>query len=610
MTATGPAATLEATPPRPRFWAQVAGLLRPHRTLLALAVACVVGAAVAGVVPPLVVRDVIDHNLLPGRTSGLLVAGLVYLGAVTASNLLSYCYSYLSAMVAQRTIAEIRVRLFAHLASLPIPFFDRTPLGDIISRATADVETVDTLFTDGIATLVGQLVALIAVAVAMVVISPMLSAVSLIVAPPLLLISRWLQVRVRDAERQTRVAIGGLNTQLSETVGGAETIRAFGRETAFLARFRAGLGRTLVAQASSVRYNAFFTPVTGLLAALVVAALLWIGAGGVLGAAGTDLGTLVAFVLLFQTFFAPITALGDQWNRVQAALAGMERVLEVLNLPPEPAVAEAAAPGPAAGIAVVDVSFGYQTGRSILRRISLAVRPGERVAVVGRTGAGKSTLLALLGGLYQPDTGEILVAGRHPRSLADRERRRTVGTVPQNVQLFSESLRDNLTLGDPSVDDQAIRRALALVGLDPWLAGLTDGLDTRLAGSGGGAGRTLSTGQRQLVALARALVVEPQVLLLDEATAAIDGASDLAFRSALARTAWAGRCAVLTVAHRVSTARGADRVVVLEAGQIVEHGPPEELLAADGHFAALATLDEAGWDPSGIHAGGATDDTW
>ncbi len=609
MTAGGSAAALGATPPRPRFWGQVAGLLRPHRPLLALAVACVVGAAVASVLPPLVVRDVIDHNLLPRRTSGLMLAGLVYLGAVVASNLLSYWYSYLSATVAQRTIAGIRVRLFAHLASLPIAFFDRTPLGDIISRATADVETVDTLFTDGIATLVGQLVALIAVAVAMVVISPMLSAVSLIVVPPLLLVSRWLQVRVRDAERQTRVAIGGLNTQLSETVGGAETIRVFGRETAFLARFRAGLGRTLVAQANSVRYNAFFTPVTGLLAALVVAALLWIGAGGVLGAAGTDLGTLVAFVLLFQTFFAPITALGDQWNRVQAALAGMERVLEVLNLPPEPAVAVAGAPGPPAGIAVVDVSFGYEAGRSILRHISLVVRPGERVAVVGRTGAGKSTLLALLGGLYQPDAGEILVAGRHPRSLADHERRRTVGTVPQNVQLFSASLRDNLTLGDPSVDDQAIRRALALVGLDPWLAGLDEGLDTRLAGSGGGAGRALSTGQRQLVALARALVVEPQVLLLDEATAAIDGASDLAFRSALARTAWAGRCAVLTVAHRVSTARDADRVVVLEAGRVVEQGPPEELLAADGQFAALATLEEAGWDPSGIHAGGATDDT-
>ncbi len=408
---------------------------------------------------------------------------------------------------------------------------------------------------------------------------------------------------MRDAERLTRVAVGGLNTHLSETVGGVETIRAFGRETAFLARFRAVLQRTLAAQADSVLYNAFFTPVTGLFAALVIAALLWVGAGGLLGATGIDLGTLIAFVLLFQTFFAPIIALGDQWNRVQAALAGMERIFQVLNLPPDGAVGDASLVEPQEGILVRDVDFRYQDGSPVLRHVSLVVRPGERVAVVGRTGAGKSTLLALLGGLYHPDKGDVLVAGWPPRALAGPERRRTVGIVPQSVQLFSGSLRDNLTFGDVAVDDAAISQALGLVGLDAWLATLPDGLDTALAGPGGGVGITLSAGRRQLVALARALVFEPQVLLLDEATAAIDGVSDAAFRSALSRTTWARRCALLTVAHRVSTARDADRVVVLEAGQIVEQGPPEELLRSDGHFAALITLDAAGWDASSLHPG-------
>jgi len=586
---------------RPRFWAQVAGLLKPWRHLVAVVVALVIASAVAGVVPPLVIRHVVDRNLLPHQTTGLLAAGLVYLGAVAAGATLGYWYSYLSAVVAQRTIASIRVQLFSHLGRLPLAYFDKTPLGDIISRATADVEQVDALFTGGIATLVGQLVALVAVAVTMVLLSPLLSAVSLIVAPPLLLISRWLQIRVRDAERQTRIAVGGLNTHLSETVGGVETIRAFGREAAFLARFRAVLQRTLAAQAGSVRYNAFFTPVTGLLAALVIAALLWVGAGGLLGATGIDLGTLVAFVLLFQTFFAPIIALGDQWNRVQAALAGMERVFEILNLAPDREAAEASLAERSAGILVRDVDFGYQDGRPVLRHVSLVVRPGERVAVVGRTGAGKSTLLALLGGLYQPDAGEVLVAGRPPRTLAEHERHRIVGTVPQTVQLFAGSLRDNFAFGDPSVDDAAIQKALSLVGLDAWLAAIPDGLDTDLAGSGGGAGMTLSAGQRQLVALARALVFEPLVLLLDEATSAIDGASEAAFRAAMTGAAWTGRCAVLTVAHRISTARDADRVVVLEAGRIVEQGPPEELLKTDGRFAALSTLDAAGWDVSSVH---------
>lgn len=590
----GSAATDESAPNTQRFWARVWSLAKPWRFRLVVVAACVVGAAIAGVAPPLVVRHVVNADLVPRRTAGLLPAGLAYVGAVAVSAVLVYAYSYLSAIVAQRIIVTLREQLFSHLSSLPVSYLDRTPIGDTISRATADVETIDTLFTDGITTLVGQSASIIAFAVAMVVLSPLLSVVSLVVLPPLVITSRWLQKRVRDAERLTRIAVGELNTQLSETVGGTETIQAFHREEAFVVRFRHALTRTLIAQESSVRYNAYFTPVTALLSSAVIALLLVVGARGVFGVAGVNLGTLVAFILLFQGFIAPIVAIGDQWNTVQAALAGAERVFEVLDLPLE-SRPRASGGGGSGGVVFDNVSFGYHRGRPVLQGVSLVVRPGERVAIVGRTGTGKSTLLALAAGSYEPDTGRVLLAGRHPRDIEDRDRRRVLGVVPQNVQLFSGTLRYNVTLGDDSLADDAVVRTMALVGLDSLTKVLPDGLDTELEGAGSGKGLRLSAGQRQLVALARALVAEPQVLLLDEATAAIDAHSDAAFRTALWRTTWSKECAVILVAHRISTARDADRVVVMESGRVVEEGLPGDLVASGGRFAALAALDEAGW---------------
>ena len=557
---------------------------------------CVAAAAGAGVVPALVVRHVINVNLVPGRLTGLGTAALAYLGALGAEAIFTYVYSYRAAVVAQRIIVTIRVRLFAHFAALGVSYWDRTPLGEMISRATADVETIDLLFTDGLTTLIGQLFSLVAVAIAMIVISPRLSVMLLLVLPPLVGASRWIQLRVRDAERANRVAVGELNVQLSETVGGADTIRAFHRHDVFVERFRLALVRTLVAQERSVRYNAFFTPTTSLLSASAVGALLWLGAGGVLGTFRVDLGTLTAFVLLFRSFFAPLVALGDQWNTVQAALAGAERIFAVLDLKLDNQGGPAPPSVITSGISVRDVSFSYPGRAPVLHHLNLTVERGERVAVVGRTGSGKSTLLALVAGLYEPDHGEIILSGRRASSLADARRRRDIGVVPQRVQLFSGTLRDNVTLFDSSVSDEAVRRALGVVGLDQWSTSLGRGLDSPLSATGGETPSLLSTGQRQLIALARALVGEPRVLLLDEATSAIDAHSEASFRAALRETAWSTHCAVLSVAHRLATARDADRVVVIEEGRVVEEGAPAQLIDRGGYFAALAALDEAGWD--------------
>lgn len=576
-----------------RLW----GLVRPRRGQLALIFVFVVLAALLELVPPLVVQRLVDHNLIPRRTDGLLLLALIYLGATALGQGAALVYGYLAAVVAQTTLHDLRVRLFAHLQRLPMRYYDQTPLGDTISRCTADVETVDTLFSTGVASLVAELMRMLTVAVTMIVLSPILALIAALVAPPMVVITRFLQQRVRDAERANRKAIGLLNVHLQEDLTGVEVIRAFGREQTFVERFRSALADALRASNVASRYTALFAPSTNILAALATALLLWVGARNAFASFSVSLGTLTAFLLLFQRFFKPLVNLGDQWQTVQSALAGIERIFEVLALEPEerPHLERVTGAGEAA-ILLDAAIFGYLPGRPVLRGVSLSVRPGEHVALVGRTGAGKSSMLHLLGGLYAPWSGTVRVMGCNPRALDEAQRRRVIGVVPQTPQLFAGTILENLTLHDPAVAQEVVARAAAVSGVDTLIRSLPEGYQTRLSGAGRGIGAQLSAGQCQLLALARALVWEPSVLLLDEATAAVDGASDASFRAALRREALERGRAVVTVAHRLATAREADRVLVMEGGRIVEEGAPEVLRQANGRFAALLELEAAGWD--------------
>jgi ATP-binding cassette subfamily B protein len=364
-----------------------------------------------------------------------------------------------------------------------------------------------------------------------------------------------------------------------------------------------------------VLFNAFYAPVLGVLAAVVTALLLWLGGRDALGTVGVTVGTLTAFVLLFARFFAPLVNLGDEWQTVQGALAGAERVFAVLELPTAaarrtdpagcavrgspptgaasgPPVAARPSTGPV--IELDDVTFGYLRGRPVLRGISLTVHPGRHVAIVGRTGAGKSSILSLLVGLHTPWTGRVALAGADPHALDDRTRRALLGYVPQTVALFSSTVAANITLGDPDLSAEQVRHAARTAGADSFIEALPDGYDTVLSDTGRGV--QLSAGQRQLLALARALATEPAVLLLDEATSVVDGASDAAFRDALHDRVLSRGTAVLTVAHRLATARDADHVLVVAGGHIVEQGDPATLLTTESRFGDLAALEQAGWD--------------
>jgi ATP-binding cassette subfamily B protein len=309
-----------------------------------------------------------------------------------------------------------------------------------------------------------------------------------------------------------------------------------------------------------------------------------------------SIGTLTAFALLLQRFFTPVTALGDEWQTVQGALSGAERIFEVLTLPAD----DQPRPPPQGqfrdGLVFEDVVFGYVPGTPILHAVSLHVASGEHVALVGRTGAGKTSIVHLLAGLYEPWQGTVRISGRNPRTLLDQEKRSAFGIVPQASQLFHGTVLENLTLNDQGIAESAAQEAATISGADSFIRALPDGYQTVLRGRGRGAGVQLSAGQEQLLALTRALVSRPAVLLFDEATSFLDGASEAALRAALRSTVLKRGAAMLTVAHRLSTAREAHRVVVLDHGRIVEDGVPADLIARGGRFASLLELEAAGWD--------------
>ncbi len=583
-------------------WRQVGSIVRPWRWMLAVIAASVLLGAALELAPPLVIRRIVDDHLSLGRAEGLIVLAALYLGATALAQAMSFVTDYLTAIVAQRALHRLRMRLFAHLQRLPLGYFDRTPLGDAISRCTADVETVGTLFAPGAAagggtsgaTVLTDFARLATISIAMVALSPLLFLVTLVIIVPLVFVTRFFQVRVRDAERTNRRAVGLQNTHLQETLNGVEIVRALGREATFIARFRRALYLGLMAFNRATVYSATYLPLVIILAALATSVILWVGASYVLTSLGISIGTLTAFVLLFQRLVQPIMNLGSEWQTVQAALAGMERIFQVLGLPVEEAGAQSGAQpisGNDAGIEIRNVAFGYLPGTPVLKGISISARPGEHVVLVGRTGAGKSSVLHLVGGLYAPWNGSVRVSGLDPLNVPDNQRRRLIGVVPQVVQLFTGTVLQNLTLDDTSVSEEAVRHAAIVTGADAFIKKLPQEYNTLL-----GKGSELSAGQHQLLALTRALVWSPGVLVMDEATAAVDSETEAAFHSALRSMIIQRRCAVLSVAHRLSAAREADRVLVMDSGRIAEEGTPEDLISAGGRFAAMLELEAAGWN--------------
>jgi len=564
-------------------------LLRPYRGRVAVMLVALVAATAAGLAPPFLVGEAIDSGIIAQDLGALrlivvafLASALVYWGA-------TYIETYLVGWVGQRALTDLRQRIFAHLQAMSIGFFTRRRPGVLISRLTNDVQALDSLVTDGIVTLFSSLLTLFGVVTIMLLLDAKLALITFLTFPLLMIASIVFRIVAANAYKITRVKIANITAHLQETLSGVRVVRSFAQEPRHVQRMDVLNQENYDANMKTVYLNAAYFPAVELLSAVGTAVIiLYGGFQSVEGAIA--IGTVVAFIGYLQTFFDPIQQISQLYTTYQQGMAALDKIFDLLDTEPELVDREDAVdPGTLRGeIALEDVSFSYADDPDAdsdagwaLRDIDLHVAAGQTIALVGETGAGKSTMAKLVARFYDPQRGRVLVDGHDVRDLRSSCLRGQLGIVPQEGFLFSGSVRENIAFGRPDASEDEIHAAAAAVGAEAFIDGLPEGFETEV----GERGVHLSAGQRQLVAFARALLAEPRILILDEATSSVDVRTERQIERALERLL-VGRTAIV-IAHRLSTIRRAARIVVMENGRIVEQGTHEELIDAGGQYAGL-----------------------
>ncbi|MFN2445998.1 MAG: ABC transporter ATP-binding protein [Vicinamibacterales bacterium] len=581
--------------------------LRPYMGRVALALATIVIGAGLALVPPWLTRQVIDVHIPAGDLGGLTTVGLLYLATLAGEFALEFVETSTLQSTGQRIMFDLRMQIYAHLQRLDIRFYDRHPVGRLMTRVTTDVDALNELFTSGVVSVFGDVFTLVGIMAVMLALDWQLALVAFSVLPLIGLVAQWFRTHVRESYREVRLWIARINAFLQEHITGVATLQLFRQEATTYARFERIDRSHRDANVKSIFYYAVFYPAVELVGALAAALLLWHGGGRVLQDTLT-LGTLVAFIQYSQRFFRPISDLSEKFNILQAAMASSERIFTLLDTEVEIGRAApvgqvgqstssahaACQPHPAAlphpplqagqAIKFENVWFAYQDDDFVLRDVSFEVRTGERVGLVGATGAGKTTILNLLLRFYDVSRGRITVGGVDIRDMSLEELRSLYGLVLQDVHLFSGTIRSNVRLGNGNMSDEVIERALGAVHADRFIAALPGGLDAPVAERGA----TLSVGQKQLLSFARALAFDASVLVLDEATSSVDTETEWQIRDALA-TLMHGRTTI-AIAHRLSTIQDMDRILVFHKGQLRESGTHQELLAERGLYRRLFEL--------------------
>ena len=588
--------------------------LRPYRRLVALSTLFLTLHSLIQVVGPYLIQvavdrylnpvakaSLLDRILSPERFAGLTQITLLYLTALLLSFALQYAQTYLMQYTGQKIMFDLRTQIFDHLQRLDIQYYDRTPVGRLVTRLTTDVDVLNELFTAGVVAIFGDLMSLSFIAVAMVSLSPRLTLATASIAPLVVGVTFLFRRAARDANRRIRVAIARINAYLQEHVSGMAVVQLFNHEAKSQAHFEQINAEHRDAFKDAIRAHALFYPAIEWLGAMGLVVLLVYGGYRILGGALT-LGVLVAFMQYSMRVFRPIQDLGEKYNILQSAMASAERIFKLLDTSvviraPERTVAPAAG-RQEARIEFQNVWFAYQGEDWVLKDVSFTVEPGETIAVVGHTGAGKTTILSLLLRFYDATRGRILVGGVDVRDYDPVELRRRFGVVLQDPFLFSGTIADNIRLGTSTILDEHIEDAAEQVNLAEFVASLPGGYDEPVRERGS----SLSTGQKQLINFARALAHNPQFLILDEATSSVDTETEFRVREALSRMI-TGRTSIV-VAHRLSTIQRADRILVMHKGQLRESGAHQQLLAQRGLYWKLYQLQYKDQEISGIPPAG------
>ena len=572
--------------------------MAPYKLTVALSILSVLVVTASDLVRPYLLRTVIDRDIAAGNMAGLIRTSLLYLCSILINNIATSGQIYVTGWTGQRVIFDLRERVFTHLQTLSLSFYDGREKGDTISRLTNDIDMLNELLSNGLVTLVNTFFSLGGVMMAMMMMNLRLSLLNFAIMPLLLfttvLFRRWMG----SAYRKTRQKIADVTAHVEEGVAGVRIIQSFAQEDRNFGGFRSvnEENRTANLEAASVR--SVYFPLVDIVGSLGIGLVLWFGGVAILRGDLT-VGVLVAFILYLFRFFQPIRALTMLYDGVLAAMAASERIFELLDTepdivdPPQPVYLDRIE----GLVEYQDVSFAYDPEQPVVQNLNIVTRPGETIALVGPTGAGKSTTISLLTRFYDVQKGAILIDRHDLREIAIQSLRRQLGIVLQEGFLFSDTIRENIRYGRLEATDEEVEAAAKAVGAHEFIMRLPEGYDTEVRERG----EKLSIGERQLICLARALVADPRILILDEATSSVDPYTELIIQDALLKL-FKGRTSFV-IAHRLSTVRRADRIYVMDGGRIVEIGTHKELLARGGLYYNLYEMQFKGQEAAPVEEG-------